>query len=597
MAGNLSTAILAAVSGQRLAQAKVAESAHNLMNVDTPGFSRKEQTYSTQVLGGIGCGVTQNEMRRITDEVKVEQLRIMESETSRLDTLSSFYSDLTRLLGEPGKNNSMCASMNSLKKSISSLVQKPESDGAQAAVLRAANNMAIDLQGLSNLAQEFRRTADSEIYSYVQDVNTLLTSLNDFNKELQVASGRGQSAVEILDLRDQSLNKLSGLMDIRVQYADDGEVSIFTNSGVPLLQGQLHQLTYTPTSALDATISYGAGQLNGILLDGDVTKDITTSITGGTIGGLIQIRDTEMPAFQATLDEMTGVLRDEINAIHNRGTSFNAPQILTGTRTGLTLADNITGAGTVKLAVVDRASGNLVEDIIIDLTNPTTLGNIINQINGMVNAHASLDANGALNVQTTNGAYGIAIASNSVPEATINGGSGPLGFSHYFGLNDFFVTGSTLTGVTPGISGQLAVKSNIQNNVNLIANTTLNIAGVVGDCVLTAGGNSTLMAMVQVFTSSASFAAVGKMPGMTTSLEDYTASIIHYTAAEDRHVEEMLTNNTTLANRKLEALESIRGVNTQEVMADLMKWLRQQKVCTELRLTAERMLDDQMRMK
>jgi flagellar hook-associated protein 1 FlgK len=332
------------------------------------------------------------------------------------------------------------------------------------------------------------------------------------------------------------------------------------------------------------------------LVGGDATQDITTAISGGKIGGLIKVRDSEMPAFQASLDQLTGVLRDQVNIIHNTGTATSVPQVLKGARSGMAGTDSITGAGTVDIALVDRVTGNLVSKTTIDLSAPgLTLTNIMTQINGL-DAVASLDANGVMSIRANNAAQGVAIASSSPAPAYINSGAQNYGFSHYFGLNDFFVTGNVLTGVSPGISSRLAVRPEIVNNMTRLANTNLDITQPIGARVVTSGGNTTLQSLAEIFSAKAIFAAAGKIPALQISLNDYATSIIQYTADEAGFLEQNYDHQTALYDLSLKGLDTLRGVNLQEEIMNLMQWQRQMKVCTQLIMTAQDMLQDLLKM-
>ena len=568
-----------------------------MSNVDTEGFCRKELQYTTQIVGGLGCGLIPVGIKRYTDMFKTEQMRVMTSDVSSLETLTSYYTDLNQQLGQPGENNALTSYVNDFKKNIELLVARPEVVGSRSALLFSAQTLAQELGALSTVAQSARSMADGAINSSVLDVNNILTNLNNINSQIALLNSQGLPTAELLDQRDHNLTQLSENMDCRVQYGENDTVSIYTNGGLSLLQSSLNQLTFNTSPGLTAAASYASGTLNGILINGNPALDITPTITGGKLGALIQLRDVELPAFQASLDQLTGMLRDQINAIHNCGTASQVPQSLAGNRTGQTMGDNIVGSGTVAVAVVDRATGKLVENTIINLSTIGTLGGVINQINGMANATANLDANGALHIQTSNPNYGISIASTSVPAATITSGAASYGFSHYYGLNDFFVTPGTQLGVAAGISGVLAVNSNIVNDLGLIANTALNITGAVGDQVITAGGNTTLIAMAQMFSTTANFAAAGKIPGLTTSLSEYASLIVYYTSSTGQHIKQSYENEFDMYEQGQEMLAAIQGVNVQEEIVNLMQWQRQLKVCTQLILTAEEMLDELMRIR
>jgi flagellar hook-associated protein 1 FlgK len=47
--------------------------------------------------------------------------------------------------------------------------------------------------------------------------------------------------------------------------------------------------------------------------------DITERLTGGRLGGLVQLRDTTLAGYRQTLDDLAGALITEVNALHRTG--------------------------------------------------------------------------------------------------------------------------------------------------------------------------------------------------------------------------------------------------------------------------------------
>lgn len=598
MSGNLSTAIQSAISGRDLAQKSLSNCAQNIAMANKEGHSRTEQIYSSRVIGGVASGVQMKELVRLTDTVKVEQIRTTSSSLKYLETLTGIYNDLTLQIGAPGKDNTISASINNFKKSLEVLANTPEDASRRASVVRMAQALANDIKRLSDTTQEHRTAADTQIYNAVQDVNIILKNIEAINNEIQYSSTRGNPSTELLDQRDEALRSLSELMDVRAQINSLGIVSIFCNGGGTLLQGTAHQISFSQTSAIDATISYGAGTVNGLLIDGDPTRDITTNITEGRIGALLQARDKEMPELQAALDELTGNLRDEMNILHNQGTSSFVPNTLTGTKINLTGTDTLTGSGGIKIAVVEKASGNLINEIVLpDLSVYATINDLMTAINIGAGATASLDTNGAFQIQAANSAYGISIGSTTQPAGSFISGSKTLGFSHYFGLNDFFVTDNVTQGITPGIANNLAVRQEIVDDVKRLANTSLDVNAAIGNRVLTPGNGSTFAAMSDAFLQKVNFAASGKIPAVSMSLNEYASTIVQFTVDEGKHLKHIYMGKENLFEISQQSLESIRGVNIQEEMMALMQWQRQQKVCTEVILTAQSMMDDLLRIR
>jgi flagellar hook-associated protein 1 len=49
------------------------------------------------------------------------------------------------------------------------------------------------------------------------------------------------------------------------------------------------------------------------------TDDITTSLTGGSLAGLIQIRDQEIPSIGSSLDQLAAGLSTALNSANAQG--------------------------------------------------------------------------------------------------------------------------------------------------------------------------------------------------------------------------------------------------------------------------------------
>ncbi|MBP6985243.1 MAG: flagellar hook-associated protein FlgK [Alphaproteobacteria bacterium] len=600
MTGNLLTAMQSAISGRDLAQKQISNCGQNISMANKLDHSRTEQLYSTRVINGVASGVSIHEIKRITDTVKVEQLRPMTSTLTHLETLSTIYNDLNLQIGVPGEDNTFSGAINDFKKSLEVLANTPEDSGKRASVIRMAENLAKEIKRLSDTAQQYRNSADQQIYSAVQDVNSILKNIEEINKEIQYSGSKGNPSTELLDQRDAALTELSKLMDVRVQIDSVGMASIFCNGGGTIMQGKASQISFSQTSAINASVSYASGTVNGLLINGDINQDITTKITEGRIGALLQSRDKEMPALQSVLDQLTGTIRDEINAIHNRGTSSMVPNKLVGTKNGLTTADALNGGtGGVKIAVIDRTTGMLVQEVTLaNLSTYATIGDLLTAINPLGGAGtASLDANGALQIQATNANHGIAIGSTTVPEGSFTSGTKSLGFSHYFGLNDFFVTGDTLLGSTPGIANSLKVRSEISTDVTRLANTTLDVTGALNTRVVSSGNGNNFLAMQDLFLKPIAFAASGKLPSLLMPITNYASTILQFTVDQGRHIKNTYEGKNEIFQISQKSLQSIRGVNMQEEMMALMLWQRQQKICTEVILAAQSMMDDLLRMR
>jgi flagellar hook-associated protein 1 FlgK len=143
-------------------------------------------------------------------------------------------------------------------------------------------------------------------------VNQLTQQIAALNVQISGLTGLGQNAGQFIDQRTQLVNQLSGLIDITQTTDNNGSVTIATGNGAPLVdQGQSFQLTtqINPNTTFHDVYSQGT--------------DITTDITSGALGGLIQARDQSIPGVQNQLDTLTYNLETAVNTQSRAGFDAN----------------------------------------------------------------------------------------------------------------------------------------------------------------------------------------------------------------------------------------------------------------------------------
>jgi len=143
---------------------------------------------------------------------------------------------------------------------------------------------------------------------------------------------------------------------------------------------------------------------------------------------------------------MAAQLRDQVNAIHNSGVAFPGPTQITGS---LALpaggATPITAMGFIRIGTVDATGTMNAPRLDLDLGTIATAADIVTAINGTagLNIAASIDTSGRLALTSVTGDR-LVIADPEPPSAlapsAIEIAGTTRGFSHFFGLNNFFVS-------------------------------------------------------------------------------------------------------------------------------------------------------------
>jgi flagellar hook-associated protein 1 FlgK len=313
--------------------------------------------------------------------------------------------------------------------------------------------------------------------------------------------------------------------------------------------------THTPSAGLDVSVTY-PGPIDGIYLDG---VDITTELVNGKLGAMIRQRDTTLPNLAAEIDVLANTIFDQINAIHNDGAAFPPPNTLTGTRT-VAGGDAFAGSGTTRIAITD-ANGQLVAPPVeLDLTAYATVGALVTAID------TALGADGTASIVGGKLVIDAAVSTNGVVINENDTAIGTQGFSHYFGLNDFFVGDNSVN-----LASNIAVRSDIVTTPELISHTELSAtAAIAGDQAITDGGISVAQRLADVFNTTIAFGATGELGATNVKMSEYASQILAFNATQAAEADNQIAFKEVLYSDIKFRAESFSGVNIDEEMADLI---------------------------
>ena len=457
------------LSGMKVAQSQLEVISRNIANADTAGYTAKTGNQKNLVLAGSSIGVTFTGTTRTVDEGLLKSYLASNTSSGALSAQSDYFSKAEVLLGTPQSDNSIAANVSNLQKYFETFATDVTSSAGRYSLLTAADTVTSRLNSISSEIQKLRGDADMEIRDSVEAVNDLLDKLYDLNDQIVKANVLGQDGVaDLEDQRDEALRELSEYIDITYFKRDTGALVIQTSGGETLLDKEPHYLSHSAIAQASASTTYAGGSIDGIYLDG---VDITNKIRDGKIKGLIKVRDEILPALQSQLDELAGVLKEQINNIHNQGTAYpNTPSQLEGTREFIDPAQQTIrlDEGDVRFIIFDQDGNQVATDTLRGQINFTegTLEDMAAQIQTWMNsatggnlpqATVSFNDAGQLVIDTGDSNYSVSIIDEalSTPGSTqqnavisFDGNADGSydrtfeGFSSFFGLNDFFVSNS-----------------------------------------------------------------------------------------------------------------------------------------------------------
>lgn len=588
----MSNALQIALTGMNAVRVKTDNEGNNLANIQTPGYTNKVIETTSVMVDGLGAGVRVGPAKRLLEANLAKESRDQISVATHLDVTSTLLKQIEKEFGSIGDKNALPDLIKNFSNACDRLATSPTDSLARKDVIRAADTFSQEISRISHQIQKLRQDVDAKIATGVKDINLNLENIYSLNKTIIRNAGAGQSTADLEDIRDISLRTIAKHIDISTSVSDSGAMYIQTASGHALLFPAVIPISYTSTTVMNATSAYDpdpvVSTINAITVSDEAgnTYDITTGIKEGDIAAYLEMRDTRLPNLQQQLDKLSADFRDGVNKIHNLGTGVPPPTTLTGSTVFVDpTVDTFQGAGTVRLALVDKVTGQMVGGNTYDL-DLTTLGSVsisalagnlqggLSPLSGGFTATCDASTNNKLVLDTGSANIGLAI----VPLAggateNITG----RGFSHYFGLNDLILsTGHGVQGAVPdpGISQTLSVRADIVANDQYLSRGQLSqslVPPLSPERLVTLGDGSVMTSLVIEMTTPKLFTVAGGIQNSTLNYIDYGATIITTHANLTKNMELRAASETNRQAALDYAIGEQSGVDMQRAFANLME--------------------------
>ena len=432
-----------AASGLQVSQTALGVVSDNVANVNTAGYVRKAVDQTALVAGAAGSGVSIADIKRVTDRYLEAANYAANAGSSAATAVAESMDQAQGLFGDPSADGSLFSNLDSVFSAFSSLAANPSATGDASAV-SAASQFFDQASSISNSLQTLGAQADSKITTDVGTVNQLLNQIDQLNATISRGAASGGDVTGAQNQQGILINQLSSLMDVKVSATSQGGATILSSSGTSLVgPAGASSIAYDPSGPTGTlTITNTTG----------VTQAFDGQINSGEIGGLLQLRNVDLPATQTQLGALTSGVANQLNAIHNAYSAVPAPATLTGQTTGLALPTAIAGfTGKTTIALVNTSTEAVDHSVAIDFSAKTisldggaatsfTASTFLTTLNSAIastGASASY-ANGAMTLSSNSSTDGIAIQDSAATPAA-NAGKG---FSQFFGLNNLISSGS-----------------------------------------------------------------------------------------------------------------------------------------------------------
>lgn len=296
--------------------------ANNVSNQNTAGYTREVmnwQPVDAVTINGSTYYVTENSGQSAIsqrDRVLEQRLQTQTQVTSQSSAYETAMQQIENIFGLSATSSSASSTalgtaMDSYYSALSALSASPSNASVRQSVLSAANTLASTFNSSAQQLASISTSLDQQVGTVVGQINTLTATIATLNKQIASISP-DQDAGTLEDQRQQAIAQLSQYVGLNQTTTEQNGITLTTSNGALLVSGDQ---SYAMTTA----------QVSGTthVFAGIADQDVTSGLTGGTLGGVLQARDQELPVVVAALNNLAYGIGNQTNQQNEQGLDGN----------------------------------------------------------------------------------------------------------------------------------------------------------------------------------------------------------------------------------------------------------------------------------
>ncbi|WP_455924990.1 flagellar hook-associated protein FlgK [Pseudomonas putida] len=308
------------LSGLNASQTALTVTSNNITNVSTAGYSRESTTSVAAAMqnvgvGFVGTGTTISDVRRIYNSYMDSQLQTTTALSADAATYSDNVSSLDSLLSDSATGIS--ATLTSFFSALQTASSNPTDTSSRQLLLTSAQSLSNRFNSISSQITAQNAGINSQLTTLSGQVNDITKQIASLNQQITTASASGNTPNSLLDARNEAVRSLNELVGVTVQTSSTGAYDVYLGTGQALVSGNTANTLSAAPSTTDKsqyalTVNYAG-----------YSTDVTSVVSGGSIGGLLRYRSDVLNPAQNSLGQIALTVSDSINSQLGQGVDSN----------------------------------------------------------------------------------------------------------------------------------------------------------------------------------------------------------------------------------------------------------------------------------
>ena len=298
-----------AKSGLRGSERSMSVTSNNIINADTPGYSRQRVEKAPDGMQmdqyHAGLGVNIEEVTRLRDDINDKLMNQKKQDMGYLEKKADVYEKLeASMVTDYGDD--LDTQVGGLFDNFSDLASNPQDVSVRNNLISETQQMTSKLRETSLNVSQNSDLVKNFAGKTLDSINNLLSDIDQLNGSIKQAQAKGNPDHASLDQRVAKMDELSELVDFESRETSTGAMEIQIDGHSVVDESGSYNIN---SEVDDSNKKFRLRLDNGHVLQPE----------GGKIGAEIEMYEEGIPEMKNRLDNIASTIVSEVNDLHSNG--------------------------------------------------------------------------------------------------------------------------------------------------------------------------------------------------------------------------------------------------------------------------------------